>query len=117
MNFYFKKNKLNGSAVHISLFELEKVKKIISEKENPRIIFLFKTIDALESLKDNYSKDLILETIQFADKYVVSFPTKSLGNKQKFRAKRNWIINFINENFKILDNFEFGGERYILFSK
>jgi predicted nucleotidyltransferase len=36
---------------------------------------------------------------------------------KKFKAKRDWIVNFIRENFKILGDFEIGGERYIIFSK
>jgi len=117
MNFYFKKNKLKANSIHTSLFELEKVKKIISKEKSPRFIFLFKTIDALESLERDYSKKLISETIQFAEKYVVSFPTISLGGKEKFKAKRDWIINFIKENFQLLDDFQFGNERYLVFSK
>jgi len=116
MNFYFKKNKLNGEGIHLSLFDLAKVKKIISEEKKPRIIFLFKTIDALETIRRDYSKKLISETIPLAEKYVVSFPTSSLGGKEKFKARRNWIIDFIKENFKILDDFQFGSERYIIFS-
>ena len=133
MNFYFKKNKLNGRAVHLSLFELEKVKKIIKDSETkfqvsslknqgrkkkiPKIVFLFKVIDALENLKRDYSKELISEIVKISDKMVVSFATKSLGNRQKFKANRNWISEFIYHNFKVSDDFEVGGERYIIFNK
>jgi len=117
MNFYFKKNKLAGKAIHLSLFELEKVKKIIKKEKKPRIIFLFKVIDALESLKRDYSKELINEIVKISDKIVVSFATKSLGNRQKFKANRSWISEFIYENFKVSDDFELGGERYIVFNK
>jgi len=114
MNFYFEKNKLRAKAINLSLFELEKVRKIINEQEKPRFIFLFKTIDALESLERDYSKKLILETAPLVDKYIVSFPTSSLGGKEKFKANRKWIVDFIQENFKILDNFEMGNEKYIV---
>jgi len=117
MNFYFKKNKINGKAIHLSLFEKEKVKKIIKKQKKPRTVLLFKVIDALESLKNDYSKELISEISNISDKIVVSFATKSLGNREKFKAKRNWIVDFIKEEFKILDEFEFGGERYIVFNK
>ena len=117
MNFYFKNNKLNGEAVHLSLFELEKVKKIINEEEKPKIVFLFKVIDALEDLKRDYSKTLISELSKITDKMVVSFATKSLGNRKSFKAKRNWILDFIKDNFNVLDDFEIGGERYIVFGK
>jgi hypothetical protein len=117
MNFYFKKNKFNGKAVNFSLFEKEKVREIIKKEKKPRIIFLFKIIDALESLKENYSKELISEISPFADKIIVSFATKSLGSREKFKANRNWIVNYIKENYNILDDFELGGERYLIFNK
>jgi hypothetical protein len=116
-NFYFKKNKLNGKALHMSLFEKEKVLKIIKDEKKPKIVFIFKVIDALEDLKRDYSKELLFDIAPLADKIVVSFPTKSLGNRQSFKAKRSWVVDFINENFKVLDDFEIGGERYIVFSK
>ncbi len=117
MNFYFNNNKINGKAVHLSLFELGKVKEIIEREKNPKIVFLFKVIDALESLKTDYSKNLIFELVPLVNKVVVSFATKSLGNRQNFKAKRNWIVNFIKDNFILLDDFEIGGERYLVFSK
>jgi hypothetical protein len=117
MNFYFKKKKFNAKAVHLSLFEKEELLKIIKKEKSPRVIFMFKVIDALETLKLDYSKELILDLIPLTDKIVVSFPTKSLGNKTSFKAKRNWILDFISENFKVLDDFEVGGERYISFKE
>jgi len=117
MNFYFKKKKLEGRGIHQSLFELEKVKKIILAEKKPRVVFLFKVIDALESLKPNYSKELISEVAKISDKIVVSFATKSLGSREKFKANRNWISEFIYENFKVSDDFELGGERYLIFNR
>jgi hypothetical protein len=131
MNFYFKKNKLRlhsvqsdssesqikGKAVHLSLFEKEKVLKIIKGAKKPRIIFMFKVIDALEDLKRDYSKELLFEIAQLSDKIAVSFATKSLGNRQKFKTNRIWIVEFITEHFSVLDDFELGGERYLLFKE
>jgi hypothetical protein len=133
MNFYFKKNKLHAKGIHLSLFELDKVKKIIGsetkfqtsslknqerKKEKiPKFVFLFKVIDALESLKPNYSKELISEVVKISDKMIVSFATKSLGSREKFKANRNWISEFIYENFKVSDDFELGGERYLIFNE
>ena len=42
MNSYFKKNKINGVANHISLFELEKTKKLILKEKQSKVIFLFR---------------------------------------------------------------------------
>ncbi len=117
MNSYFKKENVEGRAVHLSLFELEDVKRIIKKQSKPRIVFLFKTVDSLEILKRNYSKKLILEIGSMTDKIVVSFATESITKRKRFYVKRTWILNFIKENFKILDDFTFGGEKYLVFEK
>jgi hypothetical protein len=117
MNYYFVQKRLKGKAVHLSLFEKEKVLKIISDKNLPRVVFMLKIIDALESMKRDCSTELILDVARVAERIVLSYPTKSLGNRERFRAKRGWIVEFLKDNFNILDEFEFGGERYIIFSK
>ncbi len=117
VNTYFKKEKINGKAYHLSLFELERVKKLILETKKPRIIFMFKVIDSLESFEKDYSKKLILEIIDLTEKIVLSFPTETMVARQKIWAKRTWILKFIEEKFKILDDFEINGERYIVFKK
>ena len=109
--------KINARAIHLSLFDLKEIKKIILEQKKPRFVFLFKTIDSLEMLKRDYSKELISEIVGVADRVVVSFATRSMVKKTKFKVKRNWIINFIEESFNIFDDFEIGGERYIVFKK
>jgi hypothetical protein len=78
---------------------------------------MFKVIDALETFENDYSKKLISELVLLADKVVISFATKSLGNKTSFKAKRSWIIDFLNNNFRVLDDFEMGGERYVSFKR
>ena len=115
MNNYFRKEKINGEAVHESLFELKKIKSIIKKQKKPRIVFLFKTLDSLEMLERDYSKKLLLEIISLCDRVVVSFATRSMIKKKRFHAKRSWIVDFIKENFEVLDDFEIGGERYIVF--
>src|SRR3989344_2731308 len=117
MNFYFKENKIFGIAYHRSLFELEKIKKIILETKKPKIIFLFKVLDSLEMLERDYSKKLLKEIAPLAEKVVVSFATQSMIKRKKFKVERHWILNFIKENFKVLDDFELGGEKYICFEK
>src|SRR3989304_9197909 len=115
MNEFFKKEKINAEAIHLSLFELEKIKEVIKKQEEPRIILMFKVIDSLEVVKRDYSKELLKEIGKISDKIIVSFATRSLGSGKKFSAKRSWLIKFIEENFEILDNFEFGGEKYLVF--
>lgn len=115
MNKYFENKKTNGVAVHLSLFETREVKKIIKKIRRPRVVLLLKTIDSLEMLKRDYSKKLILEVSPLCDRFILSFATKSMIKRKKFKVKRNWIVNFIKENFKILDSFEFGDEKYFIF--
>ena len=119
MNTYFENKKLNKSnqakAIHLSLFEIQEIKKIIKKMREPRIIFLLKTVDSIEMLKRDYSKELILRISPLCDKFDISFPTRSMIKRRKFKVKRNWIINFIEEKFEILDVFEIGDEKYIVF--
>ena len=46
MNNYFKKQRYNARAIHLSLFELEKVKDLIKKEKGKKIIFLFKVLDS-----------------------------------------------------------------------
>jgi len=117
MNFYFKKNKISAKAYHESLFELGKIKKIIQKTKKPRVVFLFKTVDSLEMLERDYSKKFLKEIVPLVDRVVVSFATKSLIARKKFKVKRYWFENFVKDNFKILEDFDLGSERYIVFTK
>ncbi|MDP3758722.1 MAG: hypothetical protein Q8Q86_03310, partial [Candidatus Daviesbacteria bacterium] len=68
-------------------------------------------------LESDYSKKLLKEIVPLADKVVISFATRSMIKRKHFLVNRNWILDFIRENFKILDDFEIGGERYIVLRK
>ena len=103
--------------MHLSLFELNKVKREIKKTKEPRVVFLLKTVDSLELIERNYSKKLISEISDFADKIVVSFPTESMIKREKIWVKRTWILKFIEERFKLLDHFQLGAEKYMVFSK
>ncbi|MCH8945928.1 MAG: hypothetical protein IIA85_03325 [Nanoarchaeota archaeon] len=115
MNHYFKDKKIPGKSLHLSLLELEKIKKIINTTKEPRVVFLFKTIDSLETLERNYSKKLISEVAPLVDLFVISFATRSMMRKRKFKVNRNWIIGFLKDNFEILDDFQTKYERYLVF--
>lgn len=117
MNNYFLENKISGRGIHESLFELEKIKKLILGEKKPIFVFLFKVIDSLESLERDYSKRFLLEIVPLCDKFVLSFATKSLGKRSQFSARRSWILKFIKENFNVVDEWEIGGEKYIVFHK
>jgi len=117
MNNYFKKQKLHAKAIHLSLFQLEKIKKLIKREKGKKIVFLFKVLDSLEILKRDYSKKLLTEITPLVEKVVVSFATESMLRRKKFKVKRNWIIDFICKRFKIIDDFEIAGERYVVFER
>lgn len=117
MNFYFIKKKIKAKAIHLSLFELANLKKIILKEQKPRIILLLKTLDSLEMLQKNYSKKLISELSELSNRIVVSFATESMIKRKRFRSQRKWFENFIKENFRIIDDFEISGERFIVFEK
>ncbi len=117
MNNYFKKEKYNAKAVHLSLFQLEKIKKLIAKQKGKKAIFLFKVLDSLEMLKRDYSKELLTELAPLADKVVVSFATRSMIKRKRFDVNRNWIINFIKDNFYLIGDFEIAEERYVIFRK
>jgi hypothetical protein len=119
MNSYFEKENLSGraKAIHLSLFELEKIKSLLKKEKGKKVVFLFKTIDSLEVIERDFSKKFLKEVSLLTDKIVVSFPTRSLIKKVRFKAKRSWLINFLEENFNVLDDFEISGERYIIFEE
>ncbi len=116
-NNFFKKNHIKGFVFHQSLFELEKIKEKIMSVEGSKIVFLFKILDSLEMLERNYSKYLLKEIVPLVDRVVVSFATKSLIARRKFKANRGWILGFIKDNFKIVDDFKLGDERYLVIEK
>jgi len=115
MNFYFKKEKIKGNAIHLSLFELDKIKKLIKKQKGQKVVFLFKTLDSLEMLERDYSIKLLNEIVPLTDRVIVSFATRSIATRERFKVERSWIIKFIKDNFKILNDFEISGERYIVF--
>jgi hypothetical protein len=116
MNYYFKTRGIEEAmAVQESLFELEKIKKYIGQVRGSKVVFLFKTLDSLEMLERDYSKRLLKEIVPLVDRVVVSFATRSLLKRTKFRVSRKWITGFIGENFDVIDDFELGSERYIVF--
>ena len=115
-NFYFEKEKIKGKVFHESLFNLEKVKEIIQRTEKPRIVFLFKVVDALEKFERNYTKKLLEEIVPLSNRIVISFPTESWMRRKKFFVQRKWLTDFIRERWQFIDDFNLGGERYLVFN-
>lgn len=117
MNEYFKENKFDAIAIHKSLFDLDSIKLLIDKERGQKIIFLFKVLDSLEMAESDYSKKLLKEVTPLASKVVVSFPTESMIRRKRFRSNRRWIVEFIKDNFELIEDFKLGSERFIVFSK
>ncbi|MBW6442637.1 hypothetical protein K0A97_02540 [Patescibacteria group bacterium] len=114
---YFRKSNLLGDSIHLSLFELNLLKRLIKKEKSFKIVFLFKVIDSLELLSRDYSKKLLLELTPLVDLFILSLPVESMVKRTKFKAKRYWILNFIKENFWVLDEFKMGSEQFLIFKK
>ncbi|MDO8468043.1 MAG: hypothetical protein Q7S56_03815 [Nanoarchaeota archaeon] len=119
MNNYFSSNKVKeAEAVHASLFELDKVKKLILKMKQPRVVFMLKVVDALEKVERDYTKSFLKEIILLVDRVVISFATESWFKRKKFYVNRNWLIDFIKESgWQFKDDFNLGGERYLIVEK
>lgn len=117
MNDYFYKNNIGAISKHLSLFDLQEIKNVIKSIKGEKVVFLFKTLDSLEMLERDYSKKLLKEIVPLVNRVVVSFATRSLIRRKRFRASRKWIRDFVEDNFVILDNFNLGGEEYLVFCK
>ena len=68
-------------------------------------------------MEPDYSKLLLKEIAPLCDRVVVSFATRSMIKRERFKVNRKWIVNFIKENFELLDDFEMGNERYLELKK
>ncbi len=115
MNYYFNKNNFDAKSIHRSLFDLDFIEKKIKKKKGKKIVFLFKVLDSLEMLEKDYSKKVLKKIVPLVDKIVISFATKSMIKKEDFKVNRKWILDFIKKNFQLLDDFEIGAERYVVF--
>lgn len=119
MQDYFQRENVSGKSYHGSLFDLKLLKEIILKSNKPRIVFLFKVLDALESVERNYSHKLISFLFEKCgvERIVISFATRSMFARRKFYINRKWLTDFLQEKYQITDDFEIGGERYIVVRK
>ena len=117
MNEYFEDKLYLARIVHEDLFDIDKMKKILSKQNKNRAVFMFQVVDALENLEKNFSKKFIEEISSECELIVVSVPMKSLGGKIKFAVKRKWLTDFFKEKFEIKKDFELDGERIFVLEK
>ncbi len=121
-NKWFKEKGYDGEVFWKSLFDLDSVENVIAGDlcakgacSNLKVGFFFKVLDSLEMLKRDYSKEVLRRLGSKLDYCVVSSASRSLVSGKKFRANRKWLRDFIFENFEVLDEFEIGFEKYIVF--
>lgn len=113
MNMYFKNEGLNARAVWGDLFDIKGVLNILKKARRPRFIFIFQVVDALESMKRDFSKEFISEIMREGEMLVVSFPLVSLGGRKRFSVDRKWLIDFLKSEFVIEKNFVLNEERVL----
>lgn len=116
-NNYFKEKDFDARVDKVSLFDLNSTIDLINKEKGIKVIFLFKTLDSLEMAERDYSKELLKKIVPLVDRIIISWATRSLVSKKKFYADRKWLKNFIQEEFKIIDEFEEGNENYLIFNK
>ncbi len=114
INKYFSSEGFSAKVIVGDLFNVENVLKILRKQKKERVVFLFQVVDALESLERDFSKKFILEISKECEKIVISLPIESLGGRKKFEVQRKWLIDFLEDNFKIEKDFEINGERILV---
>lgn len=111
---YFKAMKIKGKTKRIDLIKDKDKIKMISK--NADVVFLFKTLDSLETIKRNISWQ-VLRNIQ-GKFIVVSFSTKSLGGGKIIRKeKRAWFERLIKKLGYRSKIFEIPGETFYIITK
>ncbi|MFH1455816.1 MAG: hypothetical protein ABIF40_02615 [archaeon] len=89
LNKYFSKLKIKGEAFALDL-------TIIPMLPKADVCFMFKLLDTLETIKKNVSKELVHSlNVKWL---VVSFPTRTLGGKNKISKNRlSWFKQIIKD--------------------
>ena len=110
-NIFFDRSGLGdfGDVVHGDLFDVDFVKGILKSEDKPRLVFLFQVVDALENIEKDFSKKFLFEIKKNCEFIVLSMPMISLSGKE-LRVKRSWVVDFLEENFEVLNKFELDGE-------
>jgi len=58
-----------------------------------------------------------LEISKECEWIVLSLPTESLGGRKKFVVQRKWIVDFLRDEFDVVEDFEMSGERVLVVKK
>ena len=117
MNFvqdFFTRTKISGKAIAFDLLSDEFSKFMASTKFD--VVFLFKALDSLETVKRHSSKRVFSELqSRFI---VVSFPSVTIGGNQTISSsKRWWFENFCTQNNWDFEVFSTSTEQFYLIEK
>lgn len=111
---FFIREKINSKIFVIDLTDIKELDKL--KKLDVDICFLFKTLDGLEHVKRNISRQL-LNSIS-AKFIIVSFSTMSLGGKKSINpSKRLWFEKLINNFGWRYKKFDIPGELFYVIEK
>ena len=110
-------NNFEGNAICEDLFDMKNILIKMKLMKKPRVVFMFQLIDALESLKKNFSKEFILKISSECEFIVLTFSLESLSGRKRFSSERKWLIDFLSDEFDILKDFKMFGERVLIFRK
>jgi len=117
MNEFFEAKGFDAEAVCGDLFDLDFVVKTLEKAEKDRVVFLFQVVDALESVERNFSLKLVDKIMENCEWLVLSVPLVSLGGGKKFAVKRKWLMDYLEDGFDIVRDFEMFGERVLIVRK
>ncbi|RLE39319.1 hypothetical protein DRJ17_01200 [Candidatus Woesearchaeota archaeon] len=107
---YLKLIGITGTSVQLNLVaETKKLKKIKAD-----ICFMFKTIDTLENIKRNITRDVLLSIN--AEYIIASFPIKSLSGK-KLKEERHWFDTLLNSIGYNYNKFKVKNELFYIIEK
>ena len=113
---FFRIEGIKGEVIGIDLVkEYEKLTPL-SRENNVDVVFLFKVLDSLESVKRNISGK-VLDTL-VAKWVVVSFPTVSLGGRKHIReGRRAWFERLLARQDLSYEKFTVGDEVFYVVRK
>ena len=99
LNNFFKINKINGKAILMHINE-----KNIKKLPKSDLTFLFKAIDPIEIKKGHKLAEKLVKELK-SKNIIISFPTKTISQKQMNYPQRGWIEQMLKRlklEFKIL---------------
>lgn len=109
---YFEIMKINGKTKKIDLIK-DNLKGLVKKED---LVFLFKTLDSLESVKRDVSEQILRNLA--AKHIIVSFSNKSLGGKKIIRKeRRKWFERLISQLSYSSNSFEIPGELFYIITK